>query len=60
MAKKDYDKVMKEIDDGRRDSTGLKSAILRLKEMCHADIEVASVIGEGTQIYIFIPDYQKE
>lgn len=51
----DYEAVMKEVEAGTRDSTGLMNLTIRLKKLQNAQISVDSKIGVGTTITVTIP-----
>ena len=51
----DYPKVKEEIAEGKRDSTGLSNAILRLEKLCGASVEIESRPGEGTTVTVSLP-----
>ncbi len=55
----DPEQVFRQVEEGKRDSTGLKSLLFRLEEIMHAKVEIHSVIGEGTRIMIFIPEQEE-
>ncbi len=56
----DPEKVFAEVESGERDSTGLKSLLFRMEDIMHAQVEISSIIGEGTHITITIPDQDEE
>ncbi|MCQ2512585.1 MAG: histidine kinase [Lachnospiraceae bacterium] len=51
----DVQKVLGEIDAGKRDSAGLKNLIFRLEKLMAAKVQIESVINEGTTITVSIP-----
>ena len=54
----DYEKVIGEIRDHKRDSAGLLNLTLRLEKIMDAKVYFDSKIGEGTTVTVLIP--QKE
>ncbi len=52
----DYGKVIQEIKEGRRDSTGILNLTLRLEKIMNAKVYFDSRIGEGTTVTVLIPD----
>ncbi len=55
----DYNKTIKEIKEGKKNSTGLINTILRLEKMINAKVIIDSKTGIGTNIYIDIPLIEK-
>lgn len=51
----DFKKISDEIQNGERDSTGLKNLIFRLEKILNAKVIVDSVIGTGTTVTVKIP-----
>lgn len=51
----DYDEVMAQVQDGKRDSTGLFNLIYRFEMLMKAKVDVQSEIGKGTKITVIIP-----
>lgn len=51
----EYEKVMEEIKDGVRDSTGLYNLILRFKLLLNAEVIIDSKIGSGTKVKVIFP-----
>lgn len=51
----DVEKVLGEVDAGKRDSAGLKSLIFRLEKLMDAKVQIESVINRGTTITVSIP-----
>ena len=49
-----------EVKDDGRSHVGMENTKRRLKDMCGADIEITSVIGEGTTARIIIPKVKEE
>ena len=49
-----------EVKDDGRSHIGMENTKRRLKDMCGADIEITSVIGEGTTARIIIPKVKEE
>ena len=48
-------KTRREIEEGKRDSTGLQNLIFRLEKTMHAGVELDSAIGRGTRVRILLP-----
>lgn len=51
----DYDRVNRDIQENKRDSTGLLNLTLRLEKVLDAKVHVDSKPGEGTTVTITIP-----
>ena len=51
----DYPALMKEVESGKRDSTGLKNLAFRLDQMLHAKVDVQSKPDVGTLVRVTIP-----
>ena len=49
-----------EVKDDGRSHVGMENTKRRLKEMCGADIDITSAIGEGTTARIIIPKVKEE
>ena len=56
----DYDKVLEEVEIGKRDSTGLKNLKFRLEKLMGARLEIKSKPGKGTEVTVTIPKVKKE
>ena len=50
-----YDAVLREIQDGTRDSSGLTNLTFRFKSKMNAEVTVESEIGKGTKVTVAIP-----
>lgn len=55
----DYQLIMDEVRNGKRDSTGLFNSIFRLEKLLRARVTVESQVGVGTKISITIPGGDK-
>ncbi|MGI6264227.1 MAG: sensor histidine kinase [Acutalibacteraceae bacterium] len=55
----DVEALKKEIEEGRRDSTGLKNLIFRLDKVIHARVDIQSTPGQGTVVTVSIPKEPK-
>lgn len=55
----DYDAVLREVQDGTRDSSGLANLTYRFKMMMNACVTIESKIGSGTKVTVTIPDRRK-
>ena len=51
----DYDTIMQEIKDGKRDSTGMFNLIFRFEKILNATVQVESRLHIGTRITVLIP-----
>lgn len=51
----DYNKLVKEIEEGKREAVGLRSVIFRAKQIMGAEVSVDSCVGVGTEIQLIIP-----
>lgn len=51
----DMDFIQKEVEQHKRDSTGLQNLIFRFENIMHADVRVESQLGVGTKITVSIP-----
>lgn len=51
----DREKYLKAMEDEKSESTGLKNISFRLKEVLGAEINLETVIGEGTSVTVSIP-----
>lgn len=47
--------LRREVEEGRRDSTGLKNLMFRLDKVMHAGVEIESTPGVGTRVIVTIP-----
>lgn len=56
----DYPKVLQEIKEGKRDSTGILNLTLRLEKVMNAKVYFDSKIGEGTIVTVLIPEQNEE
>lgn len=56
----DVKRIFDEVEDGTRDSTGLKNLIFRLKSLMDAQIQIESIIGKGTTVTVLISKQPKE
>lgn len=52
----DYEQVKKDVESGKRDSTGMKNLVFRFEKMMGAHVDVQSTIGVGTTITITFPE----
>ena len=52
----DYDTIMQEIKDGKRDSTGMFNLIFRFENILNATVQVESRLHIGTRITVLIPN----
>lgn len=51
----DYEQILREIEEKKRDSTGLTNLTFRLKKMMNAETTVNSTRGKGTVVTVRIP-----
>ena len=51
----DFDAVMQEVHDGKRDSNGLYNLIFRFEKRMNAHVVFKSTIGQGTNITVILP-----
>ena len=52
----DYEQVKRDVESGKRDSTGMKNLVFRFEKMMGAHVDVQSTIGVGTTITITFPE----
>ena len=43
------------MEDGEKDSTGLKNIIFRLEKVMHGRVEISSTVDVGTKVTVRIP-----
>lgn len=51
----DIKEIWRQIEDGSRDSTGLRNLVLRFEKQMNAKVDIRSEIGVGTKVTISIP-----
>ena len=51
----DYKKLFEDIENGKRDSTGIKNLKFRFEKVMHATVNIESVLQKGTTITVTIP-----
>lgn len=51
----DVDAVLKKVENGEKDSTGLRNLVFRLENLMQAKVTINSKIGVGTHITVTIP-----
>ena len=51
----DYDQILRDVESGERDSTGLKNLRFRLEKLMGATLQIKSKLGEGTEVTVIIP-----
>ncbi len=56
----DFERTMKEVKNGRRDSNGLYNLIFRFETLMNAHVGVESEVGQGTKVTVTIPEGGKQ
>jgi sensor histidine kinase YesM len=51
----DVDAYFRQMEDGEKDSTGLKNIIFRLEKVMHGRVEISSTVDVGTKVTVRIP-----
>lgn len=51
----DVKDIWKQIESGKRDSTGLQNLVLRFEKQMKAKVDIRSEVGVGTKVTIYIP-----
>ncbi len=51
----DVEAFRKELEEGKKDSTGLKNITFRLENVMNSHIDVTSIVGVGTTVTVSIP-----
>lgn len=51
----DVKDIFDQIENGSRDSTGLRNLVLRFEKQMHAQVDIRSEVGVGTKVTIYIP-----